>query len=133
MATLSNQDDFIKTALRLPRNIHAQIQESAEKHGRSMNSEIVSRLENSFNMELDNDLLQYGLSTHREELKAQRDLNKSLMQQVSMLRKLLLKAAGILKIALISGKDKPIPLSDIKWMSDEANHLSSVAEEDGKP
>jgi len=48
MATLSNQDDFIKTALRLPRDVHAAIQKAAEESGRSMNSEIVARLQASF-------------------------------------------------------------------------------------
>ncbi|MBV6447070.1 Arc family DNA-binding protein [Nitrosomonas sp.] len=43
-----SQDDFIKTALRLPRDLHEQIQKASESSGRSMNAEIISRLENSF-------------------------------------------------------------------------------------
>lgn len=38
------QDDFIKTALRLPRELHAEIKSSADFHGRSMNAEIIARL-----------------------------------------------------------------------------------------
>lgn len=38
------QDDYIKTALRLPRDLHAEISEAAVEHGRSMNSEIIDRL-----------------------------------------------------------------------------------------
>jgi hypothetical protein len=42
------QNDYIKTALRLPRKLHSCIQESAGRSGRSMNAEIISRLESSF-------------------------------------------------------------------------------------
>ncbi|UCV02319.1 Arc family DNA-binding protein [Dechloromonas denitrificans] len=51
MAQLSNQDDFIKTALRLPRDLHAAVQNSAAKLNRSMNAEIIARLESSFQAE----------------------------------------------------------------------------------
>lgn len=44
MAQLSDQSDFLKTALRLPRDLHARIQEAAEASGRSMNAEIIARL-----------------------------------------------------------------------------------------
>lgn len=40
--------DIQKTALRLPRDLHQKIHESADKNGRSMNAEIIHRLENSF-------------------------------------------------------------------------------------
>ena len=45
---MATQDEYIKTALRLPRGLHRSIQESAEKRGRSMNAEIISRLDRSF-------------------------------------------------------------------------------------
>ena len=48
MAQLTPQDDFIKTALRLPRDIHAKVQEAATGAGRSMNAEIIDRLQDSF-------------------------------------------------------------------------------------
>lgn len=48
MAQLSDQSDFLKTALRLPRDLHARIQQAAEASGRSMNAEIVARLQQSF-------------------------------------------------------------------------------------
>lgn len=48
MAQLTPQDDYMKTALRLPRDLHAQIQEAATESGRSMNAEIVARLNGSF-------------------------------------------------------------------------------------
>lgn len=51
MANLTSQDDYIRTALRLPRNLHKDVQESAEKNQRSMNAEIVARLYSSYEQE----------------------------------------------------------------------------------
>ncbi|TJZ69753.1 Arc family DNA-binding protein [Chitiniphilus eburneus] len=48
MAQLTPQDDYLKTALRLPRELHSRIQEAAAKSGRSMNAELIHRLESSF-------------------------------------------------------------------------------------
>jgi hypothetical protein len=42
---MATQDDFVKTALRLPRALHADIQSAALAGGRSMNAEIISRLQ----------------------------------------------------------------------------------------
>lgn len=39
------QQDYIKTALRLPRELHAEIQDAAERQGRTMNAEILARLQ----------------------------------------------------------------------------------------
>lgn len=47
MAT-SYQDDYMKTALRLPRELHAQLMEAARERGRSFNSEVIDRLQASF-------------------------------------------------------------------------------------
>lgn len=41
-------EDIQKTALRLPRELHTAIHESAKKSGRTMNAEIVYRLQKSF-------------------------------------------------------------------------------------
>jgi hypothetical protein len=43
------QDDYIKTALRLPRDLHVKLLSAAEKNGRSMNSEIIDQLQRAFN------------------------------------------------------------------------------------
>lgn len=43
-------EDIQKTALRLPRELHTAIHESAKKSGRTMNAEIVYRLQQSFNL-----------------------------------------------------------------------------------
>lgn len=43
-----SQDDYIRTALRVPPELHARIHESAKASGRTFNAELVSRLEASF-------------------------------------------------------------------------------------
>lgn len=48
MATNKPQDDFQKTALRLPRDLHSRIHEAAVVSGRSYNAEIVARLQQTF-------------------------------------------------------------------------------------
>lgn len=45
---MATQDEYIKTALRLPRDLHRNVQDSAERNGRSMNAELVDRLASSF-------------------------------------------------------------------------------------
>lgn len=45
MATSLDQTDFIKTALRLPRELHARVQALAEAHGASLNTEIIQLLQ----------------------------------------------------------------------------------------
>ncbi|WP_175812263.1 Arc family DNA-binding protein [Burkholderia contaminans] len=47
---MATQDEYIKTALRLPRHLHADISVSAENAGRSMNAEIIDRLSKSSDM-----------------------------------------------------------------------------------
>lgn len=41
---MAKQDDYIKTALRIPRALHARLTEAAEARGRSLNAEFVARL-----------------------------------------------------------------------------------------
>jgi len=44
---MATQDEYIKTALRLPRDLHKEVQGCALSTGRSMNAEIISKLEES--------------------------------------------------------------------------------------
>lgn len=44
MVTTNPQSDYHKTALRLPRDLHAEIRDAATKNGHSMNAEIITRL-----------------------------------------------------------------------------------------
>lgn len=51
---MANQDDYMKTALRLPRDLHAKLMGAAEATGKSLNAEMIARLEASFTGEADN-------------------------------------------------------------------------------
>lgn len=42
---MATQDDYVKTALRLPRALHAAIQAAADASSKSMNAEIIARLQ----------------------------------------------------------------------------------------
>jgi hypothetical protein len=44
----STQDNYIRTALRLPRDLHQRVQEDAERNGRTMNAEIIARLASDY-------------------------------------------------------------------------------------
>jgi predicted nuclease with TOPRIM domain len=55
---MAEQDDYIKTALRLPRMLHHDVQNAAESAGRSMNAEIIERLEYSMPREQYEDIRQ---------------------------------------------------------------------------
>lgn len=45
---MATQDDYIRTALRVPPDLHAQIHEAAKGNNRTFNAEIVARLQASF-------------------------------------------------------------------------------------
>jgi len=44
MIKISSQDEYAKTSLRLPVDLRKEIQDAAERNGRSMNAEIIARL-----------------------------------------------------------------------------------------
>lgn len=45
-----SQDDYVRTALRVPPDLHARLHEAAKGSGRTFNAEILSRLEQSFEL-----------------------------------------------------------------------------------
>lgn len=45
------QDDYIRTALRVPPDLHKRIHEAADKAGRSFNAELIDRLSSTFDQE----------------------------------------------------------------------------------
>lgn len=45
---MATQDDYIRTALRVPPDLHAQLHEAAKVNNRTFNAEIVARLQASF-------------------------------------------------------------------------------------
>lgn len=71
MATSIDQSNYVKTALRLPPEVHAAVHESAQKNGRSYNAELV-------------DLVQQSL-TAKAQVENQRTLETSLIAVQTML------------------------------------------------
>ncbi|SFU99329.1 Arc-like DNA binding domain-containing protein [Paenacidovorax caeni] len=55
------QDDYIRTALRVPPDLHKDIHEAADKAGRSFNAELIERLSSTFEQESTNKLLRGNL------------------------------------------------------------------------
>lgn len=45
---MATQDDYIRTALRVPPTLHSQIHEAAKINNRTFNAEIIARLQQSF-------------------------------------------------------------------------------------
>lgn len=54
---MAKQDDYVKTALRLPRALHASLTASAAERGHSLNTEMVARLQRSFEPQVDDSTL----------------------------------------------------------------------------
>ncbi len=40
----ASQDDYVKTSLRIPRDLHARLMEAGQYNGRTLNAEILDRL-----------------------------------------------------------------------------------------
>lgn len=90
MATNIPQDDFQKTALRLPKDLHARLHESAAEIGRSYNAEIIARLEASFTAQSAAPLaaLQAELDQQRalaEQFRSAADMSDSLRALIASL------------------------------------------------
>lgn len=45
---MARQDDYIRTALRLPPDMHKALHDSADASGKSFNAEIIARLQSTF-------------------------------------------------------------------------------------
>ena len=52
---MATQDDYIRTALRVPPELHAKIHVAAKENNRTFNAEIVARLEASFRSDAESD------------------------------------------------------------------------------
>ena len=45
---MATQDDYIRVTLRIPKDLHSQLADAAEETSKSMNAEIIARLNGSF-------------------------------------------------------------------------------------
>lgn len=86
---MANQDEFVKTALRLPRELHTHVRRSAEAQGWSMNSEIIARLRNEGAPSLD---------AVMEKLRSREaELIDSNQLQISVLRNVIARVRPVLE------------------------------------
>lgn len=58
------QSNYHKTSLRLPPALHAELHEAAVRNGRSVNAEIIDRLQGSPTGTTLNDIARQNLKTH---------------------------------------------------------------------
>ena len=98
MATNIPQDDFQKTALRLPKDLHARLHAAAAEVGRSYNAEIIARLEATFADDMDAKTQAVMLGEIYSLLDAQR---KQLLEQQ---KKTLTEIAGMVQQSSASTK-----------------------------
>jgi hypothetical protein len=104
--------DISPFGVRMPQDLKARIEESAAKSGRSINAEIVARLQSSFETSPDASLL------------------SALQEQISTYKFLLRRAAGAIQMALLRGKERKIPEEDVRWLTEEYRELSALAKEE---
>lgn len=77
------KDDPIKTQIRLPAGLHQRIAEAASESGRSLNAEMIFRLEQSFPVSVETELLESRL----QQLSALRGRHQHVMRDLATYRK----------------------------------------------
>ena len=118
--------DTEKYIVRFPDGMREQLKTAAADNNRSLNSEIIERLQQSLEPTISDTENQ-----RRDQLALGFELRiAALVQQITILKSVLRNAAGIIRAALISGRTGKIPDHDAKWMAEEANHFSKIASED---
>jgi len=86
---MATQDNYIRTALRVPPKLHARIHESAKENNRTFNAEIVVRLEESFHdtAAIDNAILHMLAEQQTATIQALQKLAEDLTVELHHLRK----------------------------------------------
>lgn len=80
MVTRLNQSEFIKTALRLPPDVHAMLHNAAEASGRSYNAEIVARLQQSFEQFGQGDKISAAFDSLQDEIRQIKAAQEKLLE-----------------------------------------------------
>lgn len=83
---MATQDDYIRTALRVPPDLHAQIHESAKENNRTFNAEIVARLRGSFETR-DTELAQDTVGAMLKSLKVTITQAENLAKRLELIEK----------------------------------------------
>lgn len=122
-ARKNTQADYVKTALRLPPDLHEQLHAGAQSTGRSLNNEILTRLYKSFDAESETEKLRKLTDLMRDTLQLHRhDAERS---KVSVLAMNLVVSELVQHI--YRGKKTPPEVQDI---IDRANRISASMQED---
>lgn len=80
------QDDYIRTALRVPPELHKQLHAAAVARGRSFNAEIIGRLYESFEEDATVQHILSGLAQPDDHQRMVLDAIEQLRHEVSQLR-----------------------------------------------
>lgn len=102
---MAKQDDFVKTALRLPRALHTEIQAAAEASGRSMNAEMIDRLQAQPGQAMLAAMLDRVRSSESELLEAARKQRDMLWSIVDRTEDVLTKADVIVERNIAADHD----------------------------
>lgn len=100
--------------LRLPPDLRETLEAICKENGRSLNAEIVLRLNQSFSESEDNRLIE------------------ALNGQIRAYKTLLRRAAGSIQMALLRGRAGKIPQEDCRWLEDEYRDLMMLSSSDTK-
>src|SRR5699024_3038393 len=77
---MDDQDRYTRITLRIPRDLHALLQAAADDSSKSMNAEIIERVEKSLSSPDASDALQAILRIERDKVKAEIDLDIAKLQ-----------------------------------------------------
>lgn len=119
-----SQDDYVRTALRLPRQLHARLHEEADAKGRSFNAEIIDGLQRAMSVTpLKDKTIDYV--EHIEQTNALRDLvgAKDLqLQNQSMFFNLLCAVVPSLYESLPADRKRDPALKAVVSIANQVNH-----------
>ncbi|MBU9146472.1 type II toxin-antitoxin system HicB family antitoxin [Burkholderia multivorans] len=94
------QDDYTKLQVRLPKQLHAKLQDAAANTGKSMNAEIIERLDETFEgderVETLTSALKSLLESH-ESLEAMKNAYKRALEKTATMMELSLAVAEVSK------------------------------------
>jgi hypothetical protein len=112
---MATQDDYIKTALRLPRHLHADATITAEAAGRSLNAELIHRISQS----ADQGHLRRVIEQLMETMKNERSSLGDYLRFVMMMYEQALRA---LDEAILLAQQKNATAQDVQRLQTELDH-----------
>lgn len=111
---MATQDDYIKTALRLPRHLHADATVAAGEAGRSLNAELIHRIGQS----VDTAHLHRVIEQLTETMKIEREGHAAIMRHLLFSFE---QAVRSLDEALLVAQHKNGSAEDIRRLTEQCN------------